>query len=348
MVPVTVGGWSGHSSGALTVSMLTEVDYRKDEGAPYDDSKYGSDMPIHQPTPTPPKQEPPIVSHEPVTSNADAENEEEGKEDKEVAVIKRKPPEATGEAEVAVPTPALEVAEQPVTVKTKAKGEKKTPAKKVAAPKPVPVTPPSVEPVQPAEPNNEAAPEETGGKEAQEVATKKATKARTKKATGAAKKGRPPRGGTVATRAALAKGAKKGGRAVPAEVTQAIADGFPYTLEQVAQQTGVQPLTINAYRRQGKLGVRGSFRKAGRAVMYSDKGVKAVKAAAAGSTKKGAAARKALRTKAPAKLAAAGVGAGAGVGGALGEAVRAEIERIGEQIKALTARAEKLEAFLSE
>jgi hypothetical protein len=299
--------------------MFTEVDYRKDEGAPYDNSKYGDGMPAAQTNET--------------------------REDKEVGIIRKPVEEAAPAQEPAAPAP--EIAAPPIAKAAKKAAKKAT--KKVSKP----VTPPSTAPAAPVPTDDNETPE--AGEEEQ-MAVNKVRKPKAAKSTKAAKvrvgkKSAPVmRTGTSAgDRASAGAGGAK--RAIPSAVKEVVEEGFKFTLAQVSKKTGVPELRINAYRRQGLLPKRGGFKKAGRAVMYSQKAVDSIAKLVAGGGRKARATSKPQVNKVSkvrkAGSAAAGVGVGVGDDDKFTAALRQRIEFLRSQAAAFIEKADRLESALA-
>jgi hypothetical protein len=329
LVPVMVGGWSDSASGAVNVSPRSEVEYRKDEGAPYSEERYGATAAKGAPyRVTKPTREVviaegsiPVVEAEyidfeveiPATNNPPTESGE----------VETRKEEETKAIETKTKVAAAPVVRRPIV--------KKAPAESPAA----------------ASAPAETKVMRTGGAKKGAGVAKAVTPA---KSPLSARGGQDP--GTAVRKARNAAAAKKLNPPVTEETAGEPESKYPFTLGEVANLTGVNTNRVNSYRRAGLLPKRGAFETQGRAVMYSQRAVDAItkleekgtkipapqRGAAATTTSNGNGGAK--RRGRPAKGAKSTSTGGYGALGqaiAEAEALAAKYQRRAEQLKALAA-----------
>jgi hypothetical protein len=338
LVPVMVGGWSDSASGAVNVSPKSEVEYRKDEGAPYSEERYGATAAKGAPyrvtkTPLPITGNGPLdlLSHLEETDHPAAEEMRRVVESPTAPTVNRdevhQQTEERKEPEMAIET-KTKVAAAPVV--------RRPIVKKAPAESPAAASAPAETKVM-----------RTGGAKKGAGVAKAVTPA---KSPLSARGGQDP--GTAVRKARNAAAAKKLNPPVTEETAGEPESKYPFTLGEVANLTGVNTNRVNSYRRAGLLPKRGAFETQGRAVMYSQRAVDAItkleekgtkipapqRGAAATTTSNGNGGAK--RRGRPAKGAKSTSTGGYGALGqaiAEAEALAAKYQRRAEQLKALAA-----------
>jgi hypothetical protein len=331
LAPVSVGGWSGEGGGTIQVSAKSEVEYRADEGAPYNEERYGRVSISKSPF---------AARHsKPTTDATDATNESDDGDNaptstgevETTTVAESHNDERKEEAMVAATTKTTKVAGVPVGKVTK--GSVKPRVAKASPQVTIPESEVSTAP------STEKPPRKvfrTGTKTGAEITQPSQTLSA--RAGGPAKSGggrKPRAAGAAATAPAAAEEANP----------------YPFTLSQVAEATGLNANRVNQYRRAGLLPKRGAFETQGRAVMYSQRAVDAIAKLEEKGTRipapqratavAGAGNGGAKRRGRPAKAGAANAGGGGG-------ALAAAIQEAEQKAAYYTQRAERLRELANE